>query len=37
MGSKIAVSSANVSIIVFVDIGRSDVYKRYSMGPRMLP
>ena len=35
--ANIAVSSANVPIVVSLDIGRSDVYSMYSSGPRMLP
>jgi len=35
--ANIAVSSANVSIVVSLDIGRSDIYSMYSSGPRMLP
>ena len=34
--ANIAVSSANVPIVVSLDIGRSDVYIMYSSGPRML-
>jgi hypothetical protein len=32
--ANMAVSSANVPIVVSLDVGRSDVYSR---GPRMLP
>jgi len=31
------VSSANVPIIVSLDVGKSDVYSTYRRGPRMLP
>jgi hypothetical protein len=32
--ARTAVSSANVSMFVVVDVGRSAVYMRYSNGPR---
>ena len=35
--ATIAVSSSKVLVMVFVDNGRSDVYKVYNKGPRMLP
>jgi hypothetical protein len=34
---RMAVSSANVPVIIFCAVGRSDVYKTYSTGPRTLP
>jgi hypothetical protein len=35
--ASIAVSSANVTTVVLVVVGRSAVYIRYSKGPRTLP
>ena len=35
--ATIAVSSAKVLVMVCVDNGRSDVYKVYNKGPRILP
>jgi hypothetical protein len=34
---KTAVSSANVPIVLFGEVGMSDVNKRYRVGPRTLP
>jgi hypothetical protein len=31
------VSSANVPRVVLVELGRSDVYRTYKVGPRILP
>lgn len=34
--ASIVVSSANIAVVAFVDIGISAVCMRYSMGPRTL-
>jgi hypothetical protein len=35
--ARMAVSSANVTIVVVGEVGRSAVYMRYNNGPRTLP
>jgi hypothetical protein len=35
--ARMAVSSANVAMVVVGEVGRSAVYMRYSNGPRTLP
>jgi hypothetical protein len=37
LSDNIIVSSANVPRVVLVEVGRSDVYRTYKVGPRTLP